>query len=362
MGKNVTARMMLDVNDFRENPRKVLVTPAGEVTLFKYKSGVPALEIETPRTSITVLPFRGQQIWRYAVDGEDPTMRTTFAEPSASRVFGETYGAFLVHCGLTGIGAPGVGDQHDHHGELPGIENTEVTVLAGELDGEAYLGLESTFEYRLSHGFAYRARIELKVFADQTVVPVKVTITNLRSEPFDYAYLCHVNWKLEDLVSLEQSASNDAESFVLAPHPGQTERTAALLEEYAADPGRSNIISVEEEISPEYCAVLTPIPTESGKAEFLGVRSDESALWVSFDTQQLPRAIRWMSNTGDEQAAGFCLPATGHHFGRNKNQQDGLLKTLAAGASTEIDVTFGKLSKEEARIVSERIEESRARS
>lgn len=351
-------RLKLDRNDFREAERAVLESPAGSISLFKYPSGVEAVEINAGRSTITVLPFRGQQIWRYVVDGEDLTMKTTFAEPAASETFGESYGAFLVHCGLTGIGAPGEGDQHAHHGELPSISANEAFVVSGEADGEDFLGLVNNFEYRLSHGFAYRVRVELKVFPERTTIPLKLTVTNLRSEPLSYAYLCHLNWKLDGLSLLKQSVLKDPENFVLAPHPGQSKRTAELLQAFEKDFNRSDIIDASQEISPEYCAVLRPQETSSGQAEFMGLREDGSAFWVAFDPQALPRAVRWMSRTEDEQAAGFCLPSTGHHFGRTKNQQDGLLQVLPAGKSAEINIVFGKLSKAEAEEAAARIDES----
>ncbi|GIS11657.1 MAG: hypothetical protein CM15mP115_08080 [Alphaproteobacteria bacterium] len=47
-----------------------------------------------------MLPFKGQQIWRAGFDGRDLTMRSMFDEPVDTQVYLETYGAFMIHCGL----------------------------------------------------------------------------------------------------------------------------------------------------------------------------------------------------------------------------------------------------------------------
>ena len=99
-------------------------TPAcrnGEFTVsaFRYASGIEALRVSNARGEIIVLPFKGQQIWRARFDGRDLTMKSMFDEPVDTQVYLETYGAFMIHCGLTGLGAPGPEDSHPLHGEIP---------------------------------------------------------------------------------------------------------------------------------------------------------------------------------------------------------------------------------------------------
>ncbi|AQP48209.1 hypothetical protein BW730_12550 [Tessaracoccus aquimaris] len=107
---------------FDERERVLLETSHTRITASAFASGVAALTIVTPRVQAVLLPFRGQQVWRYRVDGEEMTMRTHFDEPARSTKFGETYGPFMLHCGLTGIGAPSPQDTHAHHGELPNLD------------------------------------------------------------------------------------------------------------------------------------------------------------------------------------------------------------------------------------------------
>ena len=91
-------------------------------------------------------------------------------------------------------------------------------------------------------------------------------------------------------------------------------------------------------MQPEYCAILKPLPDEEGWAHFLMVRPDGRAASVSYDTAELPYAIRWISNTGDERAAGFCLPATGHHRGRSAAEADGLLRAVGGRSAVTMGI------------------------
>ena len=89
------------------------------VSTFRYPSGIEALRVSNARGEIVILPFKGQQIWRAKFDGRELTMKSMFDEPVATTDYLKTYGGFLIHCGLTGLGAPGPNDDHPLHGELP---------------------------------------------------------------------------------------------------------------------------------------------------------------------------------------------------------------------------------------------------
>lgn len=330
----------------------------GAVRTHRFDSGVAALDIKWGRWDLVVLPFRGQQVWRLFLDGEDLTMQTSFDEPASSLVFGESYGAFLVHCGLSGIGAPGVDDQHAHHGELPTIASSDVRLqVQPSADGAQRTRLEvvSVFSYKLSHAFDYQVRITLRIDPAASTLKSRVEVTNNRAEPLKYGYLCHLNFKLDQELRLLQSAPDGKDGISFYPHPAQDRETSVLLADYELAPELSNQLSPKQRITPEYCAVLTPVETEAGVAEFLARRADNSAYWVGFETEILKRAVRWISNTSDEHAAGFCLPATGHHLGRTRNEEDQLLRVLGPGETDLVEVEFGLLDAQEATRVEERI-------
>ncbi|MFT0762006.1 DUF4432 family protein [Actinomyces sp. F1_1611] len=332
--------------DFSGVERQLASAADISVSSFRYPSGVEALRVQVGRVEAIILPFRGQQIWRYLVDGRDLTMHTHFDQPTASVDFAQSYGAFLLHCGLTGVGAPGPGDTHLHHGELPMAACGPLTLTFGGEAGENWLEVTSPFRYRVTHSYDYEVELQLRFDVTTPIVSSRVTITNHRQTALEFSYLCHLNWTMDQPLQLHQMVPDRGIEW--APHPGQDGATAALLERYAQDPKAANEVSSRVHISPEYCAVLTPTPGPDGVAEFLAVRPDGSAFWVAFHTDELPRAVRWISNTVDERAAGFCLPSTGHHFGRAQNEADGLLRSLSPGETTAIEVRFGLLDRTDA--------------
>jgi hypothetical protein len=344
----VTITLPLRTEWFDESERPLLWTERIQVTAFRYASGVEALRLRLPRCELIVLPFRGQQVWRYQVDGEDLTMRTHFDEPAASTVFGETYGGFLLHCGLTGIGAPGPRDSHLHHGELPNASYAEaqLEITPGEYSDQIVV----TGRYRLRRSHAadvvFQPRLALR--SDAPGIEVEAGLRNLRADPFSYAYLCHINWAIGPGGVLEQSVPLDADHWELAPHPGQDAVTAACTAALDRDPSVGARLDPEQHVVPEYCAILRPRPDADGLAHFLLTRPDGSAASVSFDTAELPYAIRWISRTPDEQAAGFCLPATAHHRGRAAAEQDGLMRTVPGHGEVRLRMLIDLLDAEQA--------------
>ena len=101
--------------------KETTLVEAGELkaTLFTYSTGVRAVRISNAKGSATVLPFDGQAVWRCDFLGRELTMKSIYDEPQVCGHFGESYGCFLMHCGLTAMGNPTAADTHPGHGELP---------------------------------------------------------------------------------------------------------------------------------------------------------------------------------------------------------------------------------------------------
>ncbi|MCC2594279.1 DUF4432 family protein [Tessaracoccus sp. OS52] len=342
-----TSAVHLYPSMFTDAERTIVSTNDAVVSTFRYDSGVEALRITTERVEVVVLPFRGQQVWRYIVDGEPLTMVTHFDEPAASTVFGETYGGFLLHCGLTGIGHPAPEDTHAHHGELPNGRFDEALLLVGDGPDGTWVGVAGSFRLRVSHGIDVEFEPFLALRPGGTALDLDVRITNHRDNPFGYSYLCHVNWPIFDGGRLAQTVRLDAEHFEMAPDPGQDDVTAAYTERITANLDASNELDIAQSITPEYCAILTPEADDDGWAHFLQVRPDGRAASVSFETEHLPHVIRWISNTGDESAAGFCLPSTAHHRGRVAAERDGMVRTIQGHESVDMSFEIDFLPKEE---------------
>ena len=49
-------------------------------------------------------------------------MQTSFKEPVPTKEYLETYGGFLLHCGINAFGSPQADDNHPQHGELPNAD------------------------------------------------------------------------------------------------------------------------------------------------------------------------------------------------------------------------------------------------
>lgn len=72
-----------------------------------------------------------------------------------------------------------------------------------------------------------------------------------------------------------------------------------------------------------------------------------SADYIRHRPSQLPKAVRWISRTGDQDALGLCLPATAEPEGFAAEQAKGNVVSLAAGATWVAEFEAGALNKEE---------------
>ncbi|MFV0451046.1 MAG: DUF4432 family protein [Propioniciclava sp.] len=329
-------------SSFTEVERPLLETAHLSVTGFRYPSGVAALRITVGRAEAVVLPFRGQQVWRYLVDGEDLTMRTHFDAPARSTEFAETYGAFLLHCGLTGIGHPEPHDDHAHHGELPNASYDTAYLAWGTTPEGPWVGVGGACRLRSTHSVDVTFEPRLILPSHEPLVDLDLRISNHRTTPFAYSYLCHINWNLIDGARLEQPLDVDSDAFTL-DLPDTDGPSADYFTRIAADPRASNTLAADRLIAPEYVAIMKPRADIDGLAHCLMVRPDGRAAAVSYEVAHLPHALRWISHTTDEMAAGFCLPTTAHHRGRSAAEADGLMRHVPAGGDVQMRIRLALL-------------------
>ncbi len=326
-------RVELASDAWSQAERVVVESSVGRVLTFRYGSGVAALRVQTEAAEAVILPFQGQQVWRLSLDGEPVTMHTMWDAPVPATFFAQSYGPFLMHCGVLGMGQAGPGDSHPTHGELPCAVYGSCFVEVDEASGVMAIG--GSYENRQSHAVGYRFTPRLLFRAGTPSLDLEATLENLRHSPLSWQYLAHVNWSYWPGARLEQNVLMDGDHVVLYPAGSQDEATAAYTASLAADPALGNVLP-RHDVIPEYVAVLTPTPDDSGWAHFSMVREDGVRARVSYETTELTRAVRWVSRTPDEQAAGFCMPATGHHKGRAQSAADGLVRTLPGQAATTL--------------------------
>lgn len=203
-------RFELRRTHFTENEKKLCDFGDFSVSTFRFESGVAALRVKNERGEITMLPFQGMQVWRAFFDGRELTMRSMFDEPRPTQVYLETYGGFLIHCGLAGLGAPGEGDTHPLHGELPNANMKDVWLEADEASGT--LAIIGTYQHTVAFTTNYLATIRTAMSAGSAQLDVSVSIENLKATPMDLMYLAHANFRPVDNGELHYSADYSAKS------------------------------------------------------------------------------------------------------------------------------------------------------
>ena len=114
----MNTKIYLQRGFFAENAKTIMENDEFKVNLFKYSSGVEAIEVTNSRGKIIVLPYMGQMIWRVEFDGIDLTMKNMFSRPRKVNNILDTYGCFAFHSGFLANGCPSSEDTHPMHGEF----------------------------------------------------------------------------------------------------------------------------------------------------------------------------------------------------------------------------------------------------
>ena len=91
MRKNKPIIMKLDPSMFSEKEREILASPSFCVSLFRYRTGVEALRIKIGRGEFIWLPYLGQQLWDWSIDGKSLKFEGFIEEPSYGNNFLQNY-------------------------------------------------------------------------------------------------------------------------------------------------------------------------------------------------------------------------------------------------------------------------------
>ena len=325
---------------------------------FRYDTGVEALRIENQRGYFIILPFQGQQVWRAVFDGQELTMRTKLSQPVQTAEYLKTYGGFLLHCGITGIGSPGPGDIHPQHGELP---NTLYRQAYLEV-GKDFMCVGGSLDYDCSFVRSYRFSPSCTLYENDTVLKVKVEIENRRQTPMEYMYLCHIDFRPRDGARLLGSADlhpgkvNIYPTFPEKMDPEHRERLAGYVERLKENPGIQECMGEPGQVyDPEICFSMRYRSDEKGRAYTLQY-TEKGACYVSHPSNLLPVGVRWIARTGDEDACGMVLPATAEHLGYRYAKKMGQLKILEPKKSVRFFIEAGYLERERADEIWEKIQ------
>ncbi len=346
-------KINLQKSFFTETKKEFLSYGNFMINAFKYQSGVQALEIKNERCSFIFTPFKGQQIWHFVVDGREISMQTTIKEPQNTMTYLQNYGGFLYHCGIISFGAADL--IHSQHGEIPNAEYDSAYIICDEDEKGKYICLGGELNHDTAFIRKYRFSPELKIYENGTVFRVNVQIDNLRAEPLEYMYLCHINFRPFDGSKIICSAQKDLEHVKIYKAEGSKE----LMEYYdrlEKDITLMDQIGIEGQCyNPEICFGIKYESDESGRAYTLQYEND-GACYVSHPVNILSNGIRWISRTATEDALGMVLPATAEHIGYENAKNTGQFKLVPPNESIEFYMEAGYLDKEDADNIKGKIE------
>ena len=331
---------------FNEKERTLCQFDTFSIMTFRYESGVAALRIINARGEIIVLPFQGQQVWRAKFDGRELTMRSMFDEPISTREYLENYGAFMIHCGITGLGAPGPDDNHRLHGELPNAPFSSAWLEFDPDQRSAKVG--GNYQHIVAFSTNYLATIETSLQAESALLDFSVSVENLKQTPMDLMYLAHANFRPVDDGELHYSAFYNSKSVRVRqsipshinPKPGYKEFLSRLTD----SPEMHHKLKPGLAFDPEVVFEIDMIGDADGFAHALQKHPNGTADYVRCRPDQAPLCMRWICRTPDQDGLGIAFPSTSGVDGYTAEKARGRLETVQSGDTWSIDMKLGLLT------------------
>ncbi len=189
-------------------------------------------------------------------------------------------------------------------------------------------------------------------------------IDNLRRAPMELMYLVHINFRPVDGARLIDTVPDGPRYMRVrtAVPPGLTPSPEhrRLIEAVTADPALHRAIEPGRVIDPELVLALDCRADEAGWAHAMQLHPDGAADFVSHRPEELGRAVRWISRTGNEEALGLMLPGTAEADGYTAEKAKGNVRVLPPLGRFTCALAFGALDKDEAVILRQRIEAAMA--
>lgn len=353
----------LDSTVFGEKERVVAAHGSMQAKTFRYSTGTRAIRIENERGYFIVLPFWGHQIWRASFDGIDLGMISGIEEPREAPQFIESYGCFMMHSGLCGVGGPGPEDDHKVHGDLPVAPFAEPRIECGEDENGKYMTLLGTYHHYKSFSVNYKFTSAYKLYENGTLIHLGVHIENLRHSPLEYGYLCHINFRPFEGAELVCTAPCDEKHIRVhkAIPASMPEKEAKALKAYMdamqkTPEVHTKVDRTKQIYDPEIVSTIFYKGDEEGYAHTMQCREDGYACYVKHPVEPLNNSLRWISRTSDEDAMGMVLPASAEHKGYSHAKREGQIRTIEAGGTLDFGISFGLLVPVEAEEMRKKIE------
>ena len=205
--KEIMNRINLYKEFFVEKEKTLFDGGNLKAIIFKYSTGIEAVKLSNEKGYVTLLPIVGQQVWDMEFLGHNMVMKSIYDEPENCYTFyGESYGAFLMHCGLTAMGNPTSEDTHLPHGELPIAKYNEAYIITGEDEKGKYISLSGRYSFKRAFEHNYEFSPECRLYENASTIEMHISITNHKDLPLEYFYLCHINYRPVDGAKLYYTA------------------------------------------------------------------------------------------------------------------------------------------------------------
>lgn len=357
MSKEITVN--LNPHFFRETEKTLVEYEGLSASIFRYNGGVCGLRIKNALGQITMLPFQGQQIWGAEFEGHVLTMKSMFTEPRPTQDYLSTYGGFLLHCGATAMGCPTEKDTHPLHGELPNAPYQKAYLKIGHDEKGPYIGLSGEYQHTVAFSYNYVAEPLVKLYAGSMLLPISITITNLRDAEMELMYMAHVNFRPVDNGRLVYSAPCTPEHVrVRTQLPAHVKPPAGhveFLEELQEHPEKHNVLISDLKFDPEVVLYIDYLADEEGWAHNMQIHPDGYASYIRHRPDELDHGVRWISRIPNQDALGIVLPATAEPEGYLTEKAKGNIKILPPNGTVRFEVEAGLLRPEEAGQMEEKI-------
>ncbi|MBU3172498.1 aldose 1-epimerase family protein [Clostridium estertheticum] len=334
-------KIFLQRDMFSQNRYVIYKSEEFEVTLFKYSSGIEAIELTNSKGKVTILPFMGQIIWGLEFDGHDLRMKNMFKRPRQAKEIVETYGCFAFHSGLLANGCPSPEDTHLLHGEMACSKMDNAWL---EIDNE-FVKIEGDTEYAKGFGDHYLAKPSVTLSKGQSNICIEMSVTNLSEcQDMPLQYMCHMNYVYVDNAKLTQTLPNEAfmlrESIPAHVHP--TKGWLAYNNELKEHPGSLNILNGSEMYDPEIVFFADKLEKYGEYLTFEMASPEGFTFFTKFSTKDFNYATRWLLYNEDQKVAAFVLPGTCRPEGFNAAKENGSLIYLKPQEVRTFKVITGK--------------------
>lgn len=355
-------RIYLYKEQFTDLSKTIYQSGTLSADIFKYSTGIEAITLKNDKGYITMLPFMGQMIWDMEFLGHNMVMKSIYDEPEVCYDnYGESYGCFLMHCGLTAMGNPTSQDTHTPHGELPIAKYKKAFIRIGEDQKGKYIALGGVYTHKRAFELDYEFAPECRLYENSSIIDVTVEFRNNKDIPLEYFYLCHINYLPVDGAELLYTAKRENITVHREVPEGYPEPAAKNTNDFITRLEKDasimdNIDSQTQSYAPEIVFTCKYDYDSNGEAHTMELLPDGYSCYVCHRPQELPFGVRWISRTEDEDALGMVLPATAEHKGYIYCKEKGYQRYLNKGQSVTYHIKTGVLSPKQSKEMKQKIE------